>query len=523
MNFFAPALIFCGAAAFSQAPQVPHKMQFAGLTLSIRDDARREIQKDVDALTLHPKYFNIKVERAKTYFPIIEKIFDEERLPQDFKYLALQESALVPDAVSSSNAVGFWQFKEFTAHEVGLRVDAEVDERMNIASASRGAARYLKQCNHYFNNWVYALQSYQMGAGGVMRSVGDQDLGGRHMEITSDTYWYVKKFIAHKVAFENATSGKGVVELTRLNSAGGKTLLEISQTTSVEEQKIRDFNKWLKTDRIPIDKEYVVLIPNGEGSVDFGVLAIATSKATPLPESTNPAVVKEEEKLKINGIPVIRARRGETASIIAARGNIGVSAFLSNNEIEIDNPLREGDLYFLGKKKKRAEQELYTIKSGESLWMISQRFGVQQKSLLKYNRLNKDAKLAAGLTLFLNSKKPAVPETETERENVIVTLDEDNSFNWDQPVSKKNVAIVVPETKSDSETMPSTEAATLLLGDITPGTSNVPAISIHEVKSSDTLYSVARQYGVTIKELMEWNEKKEFTLSVGEKLKIHAR
>ena len=190
MKFFAPALIFCGVAAFGQSPQVPHKMQFAGLTLTIRDDARREIQKDVDALTQHPKYFNIKVERAKTYFPIIEKMFAEERLPEDFKYLALQESALIPDAVSSSNAVGFWQFKESTAIEVGLRVDSEIDERMNIASASRGAAKYIKQCNHYFNNWIYALQSYQMGAGGVMRAVGDKDLGGRQMEINSDTYWY---------------------------------------------------------------------------------------------------------------------------------------------------------------------------------------------------------------------------------------------------------------------------------------------------------------------------------------------
>ncbi|MBS1976544.1 MAG: lytic transglycosylase domain-containing protein, partial [Bacteroidetes bacterium] len=152
MKLLAPALIFCGAA-FAQTPQVPHKMQFAGMTLTIHDEVRREIQHDVDALTLHPKYFNIKAERARTYFPIIEKIFTEERLPEDFKYLALQESALVPDAVSSSNAVGFWQFKDFTAKEMGLRVDEVVDERMNIASASLAAARYIKQCNHYFNNW----------------------------------------------------------------------------------------------------------------------------------------------------------------------------------------------------------------------------------------------------------------------------------------------------------------------------------------------------------------------------------
>ena len=144
MRFFAAALFFCGAAAsYAQAPVVPHKMHFAGMSLSIRDDARREIQKEVDALARPGRYYDMKVERARTYFPIIEKVFKEERLPEDFKFLALQESALVPDAVSTSNAVGFWQFKDLTAIQMGMRVDSEIDERMNIVSSSRGAAKYL--------------------------------------------------------------------------------------------------------------------------------------------------------------------------------------------------------------------------------------------------------------------------------------------------------------------------------------------------------------------------------------------
>jgi membrane-bound lytic murein transglycosylase D len=515
MKLLAPALIFCGAAAFGQSPQVPHKMQFAGLTLTIRDDARREIQKDVDALTQHPKYFNIKVERAKTYFPIIERIFEEERLPVDFKYLALQESALIPDAVSSSNAVGFWQFKESTAHEVGLRVDNDVDERMNIASASRGAARYLKQCNHYFNNWMYALQSYQMGAGGVMRAVGDKDLGGRSIEVTSDTYWYVKKFLAHKVAFEDAVSGKGQIEVTRLKDVGGRTLSEISTANSIDEQKLKDFNKWLKTDRIPVDREYAVLIPNGDGSSDFGVLALTTVKAKP---STEAVSLLPTEKLEVNGVPAIRARKGETIEALAQRADIGINAFLRDNEIEINKPLKEGQLYFLGKKKKKAVEELYTVKPGDDLWSISQQFGIQQKYILKYNKLDKDSKIASGATLFLNSPKPS--DIENDDESSIATLDEDDSFNW-EPTAKRTVA-VVPLIVSDKPLMAdqmevNSPALVMEPGDTTS------EVAFHEVKSSDTLYSVARQYGVTIKELMDWNEKKDFALSVGEKLKVRSR
>ncbi len=131
MRFFAVALFFCGATASSaQPPVVPHKMGFAGIPLTLSDGVRQEIQLDVNMLTKHVRYFNMHVERARAYFPIIEKIFEEEGVPEDFKFLALQESALVADAVSVSDAVGFWQFKDFTAMEMGMRVDKEIDERM---------------------------------------------------------------------------------------------------------------------------------------------------------------------------------------------------------------------------------------------------------------------------------------------------------------------------------------------------------------------------------------------------------
>ena len=517
MKFFAPALIFCGVAGFSQSPQVPHKMQFAGLTLAIRDDARREIQKDVDALTQHPKYFNIKVERAKTYFPTIEKIFAEERLPDDFKYLSLQESALVPDAVSSSNAVGFWQFKDFTAREMGLRVDAEIDERMNIASASRGAARYLKQCNHYFNNWIYALQAYQMGAGGVMRVVGDKDLGGRHMEITSDTYWYIKKFLAHMVAFEDAIKGKPALEVTHVYAAGGSSLNEIARQTAVDEKQLRDFNKWLKTERVPTDKAYAVLIPKGIGSTDFGVLALnpVKTKANTEVITTGKDVVEE-----INEVQGIRAKSGESVSSLAHRGNISLRALLRYNEMKIDQPVVAGLVYFLHKKKKRAAQDLYTVQTGENLWSISQRFGVKQKSLLRFNRIKEGTRIAGGVTLYLNNLKPAgKPGNE---DSTIALLDEDHSFNWEQPGVRRG------DEPSGRKDRVEPDGGTTLRVEITQDEAESVKVAevderIHEVKSSDTLYSVARQYGVTIQNLMEWNDKKDFALSVGEKLKVRSR
>lgn len=588
MRFFAVALIFFGvAASYAQTPEVPHKMHFADMTLTIRDDARREIQKDVDALTQHPRYFNIKVERAKTYFPIIDKIFEEERLPLDFKYLVLQESALIADAVSVSNAVGFWQFKDFTALEMGLRVDKEVDERMNIYSATRAAARYLKKNNYLFNNWLLALQSYQMGGGGVQRSVGDKYNGARHMDITSDTYWYIKKYLAHKVAFESAVKGEPQVKVSPYPITSTKRISELSSELAIEESLLRDYNKWIKKDHIPADKTYAVIIPTGSLPTEFNTLHIAS---TTKPEVIEVKPTARSEKKRHNGIMAIQAMPGETATTLAKRAGIGITEFLKYNEISIDHTVMAGSYYYLARKKTRLAGESYTAKAGDNLWLVSQQTGVQLKRLKKFNKQIAGS-LKPGDVVRLDNTKPTntqtapVLEPVIEETTVIAEVDSDSFFNWDvrpkediivqtQPVvqperpAQKTIIIdssrlVLQQTDTTSVEMPSShvvkQGETLYaiarqynVGvtdlvewnslDLTTGIKpnqvlllkpdQKPEVKIqnpqhqfivHEVRESDTLYSVARQYNVTIKDIMEWNKKEDFKLAKGEKLKILTR
>ncbi|MEQ8302335.1 MAG: LysM peptidoglycan-binding domain-containing protein [Cyclobacteriaceae bacterium] len=523
MRFFSAALFFFGAAvSFGQSPQVPHKMQFAGMTLTIREDARSEIQKDVDALTQHPYYFNIKVERAKTYFPIIEEIFREERLPDDFKYLALQESALISDAVSVSDAVGFWQFKDFTAEEVGMRVDREIDERMNLISSTRGAAKYLKQNNYQFNNWVYALQAYQMGAGGAKRAVGDKHNGAKHMEIDKHTYWYVKKYLAHKIAFESAVEGEPLLRVKSYQAREKTSLEKIAAEFSVDVDEIKEYNKWARAGVIPGDRPYTILIPEGTYDKNFNVLAIAAAPSKPIiVEAAAPADMKV---LYINEIPVVTAMPGDQLTTIADKGGVSLSALLRYNDLSIDHKVQPGNHYFLDKKRSKAEQPYHKLVQGESLWLVSQTYGVKLKKLKKYNRIGSEAQLQPNNMLWLSSNKPPVKDQLDA--DAAIEVDENKVFDWGQGKSvgsvevlevgegteaNINYASLVTEESSQSE-----QSFAIDSGNQQLETTSV----VHEVKPSDTLYSVARQYGVTIKELMDWNEKRDFELSVGEQLKI---
>ena len=133
------------AINFFATAQAPDHVYFAGMKLNLSDGIRSEIDKQIAIITKNKNYFQAKIDRADTYFPIIERSFQNENVPTDFKYLVIQESGIQADVVSSSNAVGFWQFKAESAKEVGLTIDFRVDERKHITMSSIGAAKYIKK------------------------------------------------------------------------------------------------------------------------------------------------------------------------------------------------------------------------------------------------------------------------------------------------------------------------------------------------------------------------------------------
>lgn len=552
---------FSAAAQPYEVPQVPHKLNFAGITLTIRDDARREIQKDVDALWQSPKHFNIKAERAKTYFPIIEKIFAEERVPDDFKYLVLQESALIADAVSVSNAVGFWQFKDFTAMEMGLRVDDTIDERMNIASASRGAAKYIKKNNYQFNNWVYALQAYQMGAGGVLRSVNDTESGAKHMDITSSTYWYVKKFLAHKVAFEKVVKEKAQQPISIWEIQQTRTVEELARDLSITPEEVMSYNKWIRKGSVPADRTYAVVVPLPENKLPVKTSTVAIAKKT---ETQTNAV--DHSFITINGVSALKAQNGESMTSLAKRAGVSLPSFMSYNDLHGHEKMVPGTYYYAAPKKSKAAQEQALAKAGDNLWTISQQYAVSLSKLKKYNRTER-LETTPGQVIWMASKMPKKSKTNTMQEPSI-TVD-DRYFNWGtEPESTATASLTVQVAATPQEVLKE-EPKTLLpavhtvqagenvhaiakkygispqdlatwnkLGDNwdlahgqvlslqeTSGSSTLTKGEEveHQVQPSDTLYGIARQYGVTIKELMEWNQKKDFSLTVGEKLRVFKR
>lgn len=418
-------LLITPTAQGAPSPQVPAKMKFAGMKLRISRAARHRIQEKVDSLVKSDKYFQELVKLVNLFMPIVERILQEEGLPEDFKYQIIQESAMVSDAVHVSNTVGFWQFKANTALEVGLKIDSDVDERMHIVAATRGAAKYLKKNNQHLENWLYALLAYNQGLGYVKKLRYQQHRGATSMKVLPDTHWYIIHFLAHKVVFEHIIGKTQHPELYlhEYEEAHGKSLHEISQEFGIDHAQLKAYNKWLKSAKVPHDTDYPIIIPlkhqqsaprrqkrslkaepvdqrlrydqYWESAEKFPVITLYKTKKADTPLKT------------INGIPGIQAQPGDTLSTIAQAGNLSLDRLLAYNDITADHQVIPGQVYYCKSKYSRAAIHFHIAREGETWWSIAQKYGLKKAALLTKNRLRKEVPLKPGRVLWLRFIRPA--------------------------------------------------------------------------------------------------------------------
>ena len=96
----------------------------------------------------------------------------------------------------------------------------------------------------------------------------------------------------------------------------------------------------------------------------------------------------------------LKARNGDTFKSIGNEVQISGRSIAKYNERGYHDTLKEGDIIYLKKKQKRADKEYkgvkHTVQPGESMYLISQRYGIRLKNLYKMNELSPDYQLRVG-------------------------------------------------------------------------------------------------------------------------------
>ena len=187
-------------------PALPEQMSFANEKAPVdRWDVKEKFDKEFLQLYYTQGAIIYLIKLANRNFPIISERLKANGVPDDFKYLCIAESNMQSWAVSSSGAVGYWQFLNGTGSGYGLEISSQVDERQNLEKSTDAACKYLKAAYAKFGNWTAAAASYNCGMGGYNAQASFQRTTNYYdLQLPEETNKYVLRILCFKYLIENA-------------------------------------------------------------------------------------------------------------------------------------------------------------------------------------------------------------------------------------------------------------------------------------------------------------------------------
>uniref|UniRef100_UPI003742389C lytic transglycosylase domain-containing protein n=1 Tax=Aureibaculum luteum TaxID=1548456 RepID=UPI003742389C len=356
-------------------------------------------------LKTRKKSLGILMGRAEYYFPMFEEHLDKYNIPLEIKYLAIVESALRPTARSRVGASGLWQFMYYTGKQFDLEVNSYVDERHDPIRATEAACKFLSQLYNTFNDWDLALAAYNSGPGNVSKAIrrsgGSRNYWNIRHNLPRETAGYLPAFYATLYLMEYADEHsirpqKFITKRFETDTIVVKhqiTFDEINKVLNTDNELLEHLNPQYKLKIIPFvkEKKYTLRLPvNLIGkfvSNEEQIYAYAKADLAKR-EKQLPKFQTASDKIRY------RVRNGDYLGKIAKRYGVGVSQIKRWNGLRSNNLKIGQRLTIYPKNYKTASSKskttttkktatkstptgkytTYTVKKGDSLWIISKKF-----------------------------------------------------------------------------------------------------------------------------------------------------
>ncbi len=430
---------------------------------------------------------------SEYYFPMFEAALAKYDVPLEIKYLAVVESALNPHAKSRVGATGLWQFMFATGKQYNLDVSSYIDERSDPLKATEAACQYLSNMFKIFGDWDLVLASYNAGPGNVSKAIrrsgGQQNYWNIRKNLPKETQGYVPAFLATMYIYEYHKEQGIEPKRAAISYFATDTVMikremsfkQISDLLDIPESQIKLLNPGYKLDVIPFvkGKNHYLRLP-------LPKIAVFTSNEDKIYAY---AQIEEDKREK----PYFSRK-----STFPAGGNTTETAIASTDSKSPYVDYSEEPEIVKGSKIV-TKTKYHTVKKGDNIGEISQKYGVSIAEIKKWNRLkNNNVMLGAKLkiqtservatTVVKKTPKPAA-KTKDTTETAVAAVEK-------QEAKTKEVATDDTDNKEDDKS------------------------EFYVVQKGDNLNSIARKYGVTVAEIKEWNNLEDANVLSGSKLKL---
>jgi membrane-bound lytic murein transglycosylase D len=273
---------------------------------------------------------------------MIQRVLQEEGIPQELIHLAQAESGFIPRAVSRKAAGGMWQFVVFRGQQYGLMQTRFTDDRMDPEMATRAAAHHLHDLYNEFGDWYLAIAAYNCGPGNIEKAVertGYADFWELRSRgaLPAETTNYVPIILAMTIMEKNGAAYgldgvqfDGPREYDTVKTGALTSMTLVSDITDLSPAELAEMNPAVLKGMFP--EGYPLHVPKGMGAQVEGALAMVPAERR---ASWRMHRVGPDETLTSIG-----KRYGVTASGIAAANNLAENLPAEGDRLVIPAAMR---------------------------------------------------------------------------------------------------------------------------------------------------------------------------------------
>lgn len=346
----------------------------------------------------NPSFLENAGERGSLYIHYIVERLEERNMPLELALLPAIESAYNPMAYSHANAVGLWQFIPSTGRYFNLRQTRAYDGRRDITASTLAALNYLNRLHDMFNgDWLLALAAYNAGEGTVSRAIERNEKLGLptdywNLPLPQETKDYVPKLLAlSQVVLApqayginlNPIANEPYFEMVEIKQS--MDLSRVAALVEIDEDEMFQLNPAYKQ-RATMDGPQHLLVPTAKAQL----LTASLSNLRPeqlvslRPKKAVFDNVASAAPQRLNR--QYRVKKGDNLTLIAKANKVNVQDLQRWNKLSGSN-LKAGQTLVMHDTRRPVAKKTttYTVKKGDSLYIVAKRFNVQMQHLKRWN------------------------------------------------------------------------------------------------------------------------------------------
>ena len=464
----------------NENPFVPYEIKFADITFQLTDITRYLVQTELKNIQADKGILHQQLDKFNLFLPVVEPILKLKSVPDDFKFLITYNKyqTSIETSISLENGV-YWCLDREKADEVDLIVNDQFDERKHLIAATRAAVICFNRNQVLYRNWASTLFSHIADKKILtLLEVNKKWAENPYILLDSPAYSSILQFLAYKIAIEREFPiyKPGLQKIVyEYPYSKGKTLMRIALDLKVETETLFEYNKWFNSSIVPeSDCKVLVIVPAERYSEIRTYAELSTKNGLPIKDLGFPILKRVEKFSKVNSkggvFYLINDRKGLKAEMcdspvtMAYKAGISIERFVDFNDMKETDLLSIGHIYYIQEKLGKASVPFHVVKEGETLWDISQMYGVRLANLLYFNRFETIQRLQRGRVIWLQTTRPKnkpieyieMPEEMAEVEKMVVeeqTINIEKTYALKDTIKNADVKLILKDI--DVEVLPS--------------------------------------------------------------------